>query len=195
MLVAVPVALLVLAQAASAEPQGPPAPPPPPPPAETQSSDADADCTRSTSETRDIIVCAQRPRSYRLNPDVMAAKRDVRSAGRPAPPGGAGVTAPCGSVGPQGCQSGGISPLAVILTAAEMAKRVAEGKEIGSMFVTDPHPSEYQLYLMAKKRREAREQAEKDAIAAAKAKAAVAAQGASNQLQPPSSAAPQPQDP
>ena len=52
-----------------------------------------------------------------------------------------------------------------------MAKRIAEGKEVGSMFVTDPHPSEYQLYEMAKKRREAREAQEK-AEAQAKARAA-----------------------
>jgi hypothetical protein len=54
-----------------------------------------------------------------------------------------------------------------------MAKRAAEGKEIGSMFKTDPHPTEYQLYLMAKARREQREAEE---AAAAKAKAAQAAQ-------------------
>ena len=38
-----------------------------------------------------------------------------------------------------------------------MAKRVAQGQEIGSMFVTDPHPTEYQLYLAAKHAREQRE--------------------------------------
>ena len=42
-------------------------------------------------------------------------------------------------------------------TAAEMAKRVAEGKEIGSMFVTDPQMDDYQLYAAAKRAREAKE--------------------------------------
>jgi hypothetical protein len=55
------------------------------------------------------------------------------------------------------------------LTAVEMAQRAAKGQEVGSMFVTDPHPTEYQLYLMAKYRRE-QEDLEK-AATAAKAKA------------------------
>ncbi len=55
-----------------------------------------------------------------------------------------------------------------------MASRLAKGQEIGSMFVTDPHPSEYQLYQEFKREREAKE-AEKKAKAAAKAKADSAA--------------------
>jgi hypothetical protein len=51
-----------------------------------------------------------------------------------------------------------------------MAERLSKGQEIGSMFVTDPQPSEYQLYLEAKRAREA-----KEAEAAAKAKAAAKA--------------------
>ena len=58
-----------------------------------------------------------------------------------------------------------------------MAKRLAEGKEIGSMFVTDPHPSEYQLYQEAKREREAKE-AEAKLAAAKKAKAAAAMKAA-----------------
>jgi hypothetical protein len=61
-----------------------------------------------------------------------------------------------------------------------MAERLAKGQEIGSMFVTDPHPSEYQLYQMAKARREA-EEAEK---AAAKAKKAVPPPDQSSASQP-----------
>jgi hypothetical protein len=73
-----------------------------------------------------------------------------------------------------GCRGGPtINLIGAALTAAEMAKRVAEGKEIGSMFITDPHPSEYQLYVAAKRRREAKEAA---AAAAAKAKADAAKQ-------------------
>jgi hypothetical protein len=60
-----------------------------------------------------------------------------------------------------------INLLAAAATAAEMADRLSKGQEIGSMFVTDPQPSEYQLYLEAKKEREA-----KEAAKAAKAKAA-----------------------
>src|SRR5438045_1319408 len=56
--------------------------------------------------------------------------------------------------------------------AAEMAARLSKGQEIGSMFVTDPHPSEYQLYLAAKAEREAKEAEAKAKALAAKAKAA-----------------------
>jgi hypothetical protein len=48
-----------------------------------------------------------------------------------------------------------------------MAARLSKGQEIGSMFVTDPQPTEYQLYVEAKKRREAKE-AEEEAAKAAK---------------------------
>jgi hypothetical protein len=93
------------------------------------------------------------------------------------------------TVGPAPCVSAGINLIGAALTAAEMAKRLAEGKEIGSMFQTDPHPSEYQLYKMAKARREA-EEAEKAALAKAKAassaKAAPAAPAAAADPQKPS---------
>ena len=67
-----------------------------------------------------------------------------------------------------------INLLAAAATLAEMGERLSKGEEIGSMFVTDPHPSEYQLYLEAKHDREAAE-AEKAKVAKAKAAAAAAA--------------------
>jgi hypothetical protein len=68
-----------------------------------------------------------------------------------------------------GCRGGPtINLIAAAMTAAEMAKRISEGKEIGSMFQTTPEPTEYDLYKEAKARREAKEAA---AAAAAKAKA------------------------
>jgi hypothetical protein len=126
-----------------------------------------------------IVVCTQRPQGYRLNPDVMEAKRESRSAGRPVRPGGK-VIPDCAHVGPAPCVSAGINLIGAALTAAQMAERLAKGQEIGSMFVTDPHPSEYQLYQMAKARREA-EEAEK---AAAKAKKAVPPPDQSSASQP-----------
>ena len=72
------------------------------------------------------------------------------------------------------CMNAGINLLAAAVTAAEMAKRLAAGQEVGSMFLTDPQPDEYHLYLMAKARREA-EEAQKAADAKAKAAAAAAA--------------------
>jgi hypothetical protein len=102
----------------------------------------------------------------------MQAKRQMRSGGRPTRPGPGGFKDnPRCVVGPEGCHYGGINLIGAALTAGEMAARLAKGQEIGSMFVTDPHPSEYQLYLEAKRDREAKE-AEKKAKAEAKAKAA-----------------------
>jgi hypothetical protein len=78
-----------------------------------------------------------------------------------------------------GCRGApGVTLLAVAATAAEISKRLAEGKEIGSLFETAPSPSEYQLYQEAKREREARE-------AAAKAKAVKdSATAAARQAQP-----------
>ena len=82
----------------------------------------------------------------------------------------------CTVVGPAPCMgaAAGINILGAMATAAEMAARLSKGQEIGSMFVTDPQPSEYQLYKEAKAAREA-EEAEKKAKARAKAAAAAAA--------------------
>jgi hypothetical protein len=71
-----------------------------------------------------------------------------------------------------GCRGGPtINLLAAGLVAAQIAGRVAKGEEVGSIFKTTPEPTEYQLYLEAKQRREAKEEAE----AAAKVKAAAQA--------------------
>ena len=115
-----------------------------------------------------IVVCGERPQGYRIDPDILTVKRMKGGGGRPTRPGPGGIkdTSPC-VVGPQGCPSAGINLIGAALTAAEMAKRVARGEAIGNMFITDPQPSEYQLYVMAKRTREAAE-----ADKAAKAKVA-----------------------
>jgi hypothetical protein len=64
---------------------------------------------------------------------------------------------------------------------AEIADRLSKGQEIGSIFVTEPQTSEYQLYLEAKKEREAKEAAD----AAKKAKAAATATSAPSPTAPP----------
>jgi hypothetical protein len=189
MVVMLPVAALLLAQA----PQEQPAPVPqsaagsttastaaPPtatlPPSNTKpASAAVPDCPRQRSDSQTIVICTERPQGYRLNPDVMQAKRETRSPGPPVRPGGR-VIPDCTNVGPQPCTTAGINLIGAALTAAQMAERLAKGQEVGSMFQTEPSPSEYQLYQMAKARREAQE-AEKTAeearkAAEAKAKAA-----------------------
>jgi hypothetical protein len=129
-------------------------------------------CKRSwpNLETGEIVVCAERPQGYRINADIMKAQKMKRVAGRPSRAAAAGVkdTSAC-AVGPHpmGCQSAGINIIGAALTAVEMASRLARGEEIGSMFVTNPEPDEYQLYVAAKAAREAEEAAK-----AAKAKTA-----------------------
>jgi hypothetical protein len=124
-------------------------------------------CPAPSADARTIVICTQRPQGYRLNPDVMEARRETHSGGRPQRPGGKPI--PDCTAGPEPCTMAGINLIGAALTAVEMAQRAAKGQEVGSMFVTDPHPTEYQLYLMAKARRE-QEDLEK-AAGAAKAKA------------------------
>jgi len=144
---------------------------PPAPASAAASAQPTSSCPAPSTDGREIIVCTERPQGYRLNPDIMEAKREMRSGGRPVRR-GVTVRPDCATVGPAPCFSAGINLVAAALTAAQMAERLAKGQEIGSMFEIDPHPDEYHLYLMAKARREA-EEAQK--AAAAKAKAAAAA--------------------
>lgn len=138
--------------------------------AETPAKAADRCPTIPNAQPGEIVVCAERPQGYRLDPDILQANRAKRS-GRPKRPERLRDTS-CASVGPAGCMGagGGVDLIGVALTAAQMAARLAQGKEIGSMFVTDPQRSEYQLYVEAKRAREAQE-AEAAAVKAAKAKA------------------------
>ena len=167
------VAIALLAEAAA---YGPVAPPQAPPPKLAPKSVAD-DCAepRTSANQREIVICAQRPNGYRLDPDVMEARREKKEAlaGRPRRPESMKDN-PCATVGPMGCRGGaGFNIAAAAIAAATIAQRLAKGEEIGSILVTDPSPSEYQLYVDAKHRREARE-AEAKAAAAAKAKAQAA---------------------
>ena len=164
-------ALVLLAQAAAAPASGSAAPEAGKPPART----ADDGCKpgQRAANPNEIVICAERTDGYRLNPDVMQARRELHSGGRPTRPGPGGMKDGTCAGGPMGCgPQAGINLIGAALTAAQMAGRLAAGKEIGSMFLTDPHPSEYQLYQAAKARREA-EEAEQ--AAKAKAKAAEAA--------------------
>ena len=138
-----------------------------------------------TGTAQEIVICAEKPQGYRINPDVLKARHDKRSAGRPTRPGPVAMKDnSCTVVGEAPCIGvfTGINLLAAAATLAKMGDRLSKGEEIGSMFVTDPHPSEYQLYLEAKREREAKE-AEKAKAAAEKAKAASAKAAAAAQTQ------------
>ena len=121
--------------------------------------------------SQEIVVCATKPDGYRINPDVLAAKKAKKEAlaGRPKPPETLKDNS-CHVVGPAPCIGAPmINLLGAAATAAEMAARLGKGQEIGSMFVTAPQLTEYQYYQLAKKQRE-----DKEADTAAKAAAAAA---------------------
>ena len=146
--------------------------------------EAQRDCATPAApdpNSREIVVCAVRPNGYRLDPDVLAARR-LKKKGesvRPRNPHETYADHNCATVGPMGCRG---QPTIDVFTAgaalATMAQRLSKGQEIGSMFQTQPTSSEYQLYLQAKKPRE-----EAEIAKAAKAKAA-AAQAAADSAQP-----------
>ncbi len=114
-----------------------------------------------------IVICAPRPQGYRIDPDVLEARREKKEslAGRHRAP-ESYKDHSCTVVGPAPCMDAPmVNLLGAVATAAEMAQRLAKGEDVGSMFVTDPQQNEYQLYQQARKRREA-----KEAEAAAKAR-------------------------
>jgi hypothetical protein len=178
------IVLVLLAQASGAGASadaghpvyGPAAPPPvkaAAPPAQT----AERECAPQNKDpnAKEIVVCAVKPQGYRLPADIVEARRLKKKglSGRPHNPHETYADHVCATVGPMGCRGGPtINLLAAAATLGEMADRLSKGKEIGSMFKTDPSPSEYQLFQEAKKAREAKEA---EAAAKAKAKAAQAA--------------------
>ena len=144
-------------------------------PAATPAKEAPRNCTTPAvpdSNSREIVVCAERPNGYRLDPDVLAAKR-LKKKGesiRPRNPHETFADHSCATVGPMGCRGQAtIDMFTAAAALAAMGERLSKGQEIGSMFKTEPTSSEYQLYLAAKKQRE-----EEEANKAAKAKATAA---------------------
>ena len=168
-----PLALALLAQSASAASYGPAAPAAPSKKAASATASSTANsCVpgQRSSNPNEVVICAPKIEGYRLNPDVMEARREIHNGGRPTRPGPMGARPRDCAVGPFGCgPQAGINLVGAALTAATMVKKAVSGENVGQMFVTDPHPSEYQLYLQAKARREALE-AEKAAANQARAK-------------------------
>ena len=178
------VALALLAQAA-ADPAYGPAAPNPPKAAAASAQAGERECAQQNHDPdgNSIVICAVKPQGYRLDPDVLAARRLKKKgdAGRPRSPHETFADHSCANVGPMGCRGApAVNLLAVAATAAEISKRLAEGKEVGSLFETAPSPSEYQLYQEAKRQREARAAQ----AAAAKVKAAAEAKEAPQSAQP-----------
>ncbi len=118
-------------------------------------------------DTREIVVCAQKVEGFRIDPDLLKAQRIKKKNKARGPE--RMVDNSCASVGPMGCRGGaGINLVAAAITAATMLQRAASGGNVGEMFVTDPQPDEYKIYMQVKREREA---AELEAAEKARAKA------------------------
>ena len=188
MMFGLPIFLMLAAQAASpAETTeqedehgfyGPAVPAPPKPKIKTVATEPCkvTEAKDVKDDTREIVVCAQKVEGYRIDPDVLKAQRLKKKNAHPRRPERL-VDTSCASVGPMGCTGGaGINLIAAALTAATMVQKAVSGENVGEMFITDPQPDEYKLYLQAKREREA---AELEAAQKAKAKAAAEAAKAS----------------
>jgi hypothetical protein len=174
-IVLVAAAQVVAAPSPSYGPQPIPAPTSASAPAAAPAKEAPRNCTTPAvpdANSRDIVVCAERPNGYRLDPDVLAAKR-LKKKGesiRPRNPHETFADHSCATIGPMGCRGQPTIDMFTAATAlAAIGERLSKGQEVGSMFRTQPTESEYQLYLEAKKQRE-----QQEADKAAKAKAAAA---------------------
>jgi len=184
-----PVALLLSAQAVAAPSQGyGPAATKASIPAAAPATEASRECSPSVPDpnSREIVVCAVKPDGYRLDPDILAAKRAKKKGEsiRPRNPHENFADHSCATIGPMGCRGQvTVDAFTAAAVLAQMAARLSQGQAIGPMFRTQPTAGEYQLYLEAKKQREAEEMDK-----AAKAKAA-AAQAALSAQKPPQTGA------
>jgi hypothetical protein len=191
-----PAALFLLAQAATAGPAESseavygPASPEPARPAAPVAKTAESGCPAPAAgdpKNGPIIVCAIKPQGYRIDPDVLAARR-MKKKGDPGPPRNPHETYvdhSCANVGPMGCRFGPTIDLAAAaLTAATMVEKAVKGENVGQMFVTDPTRNEYQLYLEAKREREAKQQQRAAQAVADAVKAEKAAKTAQPQTAP-----------
>jgi hypothetical protein len=127
---------------------------------------ANAECP--TQNERDVVVCAERRQTYRLDPSVMDAKRQAESGGASD-----GVAMPPAQVScsaaPMGCGKGlaGLDLANAAMVLGTAAVRAAKGEDWAKAF---RGPDEYQLYLQAKWQREKREKEERARAIAAEAR-------------------------
>ena len=182
---ALPAAFILFAQAVSATAAdsshptyGPAAAPAPKATAPVQSTTNQCPAPATTDpKAAPIIVCAIKPQGYRIDPDVLAARRMKKKGdpGAPKNPHETDADHSCSALGPIGCRGGQtFNIVGAAMAAANVIDKAVKDENVGQALATDPSHSEYQLYKEAKREREEKE-AEKAAKAvsdAAKAKAA-----------------------
>ena len=150
------VALALSAQAAAApSASAPTALGPTASPSSTPVKPAQRDCkTPAVPEpnSREIVVCALKPNGYRLDPDVLAARRLKKQgqAGRPHNPHESYADHSCASVGPMGCRGQPtIDLVRTATTLATMADRLSKGEEIGSRPAHSAPRKHVSIHLLA----------------------------------------------
>jgi hypothetical protein len=72
----------------------------------------------------------------------------------------------------------GINIVQAGIVAATMVGKAVKGENVGEMFITDPQPDEYQIYVELKRQREAEEAAKAAKLKAKAAEAAKAVEAA-----------------
>ena len=155
--VAAPAAPASVEERRLSNPIGPPEPPKSKPRA-IAAPPAESCRNALPTEPGEIVVCAERPQGYRIDPDILQASRDKRNRRKLKRPDRM-VDTSCQVVGPMGCMNGpAIDIVTATVAAATMLKKAVNGENVGKMFITTPEPSEYELYLEAKRRREAAEE-------------------------------------
>jgi hypothetical protein len=145
-------------------PYGPPAPAP----ARKTARSPGEGC--QPKDARDIVVCAQRRQAYRLDPSIVDAERQGERIDRSATSAMPAAQASC-AASPMGCGKGleSLDVANVALVVGKAAVRAAKGKDWASALRTGG-PDEYQLYLQAKRQREAREEEQAAAAVVANAR-------------------------
>lgn len=124
-------------------------------------------CQSAKVEPEVIVVCGKRE-GYRIDADILQAQRQYRDRTKPRPS-ERFADSSCQVVGTMGCiNAPSVNLLSAAMTAVTMVKKAVKSENIGKMFITDPTPSEYELYKAAKHERE-----EHEALADRKAEAAV----------------------
>ena len=127
------------------------------PPAKTPTILRQPQVACPSTNPENIVVCAQRGRAYRIDPNISEAQQQVDANSQAATSAMPAAQANC-SQSPAGCGKGleSLDLANVAFVAGTMAVRAAKGEDWRRALRTGG-PDEYQLYRQAKQRREALE--------------------------------------
>ncbi|GLR48671.1 hypothetical protein [Sphingomonas astaxanthinifaciens] len=113
-------------------------------------------CLSQAVEPGVILVCGKR-QDYRIDPDVMAARKMVKNQSAPRGP-ERFVDTSCQVVGPMGCiNQPTINVVGAAATAVAVAQALATGGDVGKILQTGHELTEYEIYQLLKREREVEE--------------------------------------